>query len=207
MEVAGDPLLTEGKTPPSTRGDVLAEGDFCRQKAVMSSSRRHYPPSIRQQHSCRRLLVTPSGDSKSQSHNHQGALQRKYLAKMDSSIAPPHFLGSRIHLRYSSLDLPRKPLLYVKGSAATASAMIFLHVKQQINSCTGLHTSLRLRGNGPDCHGHLPWTAVYTALRSFIEQRVTGRGVGKDEGEQEAGRQEMDSSLHGKAVHILPHSQ
>ena len=58
-----------------------------------------------------------------------------YLAKMDSSMAPPHFLGSRIHFRYSALLLPKNPSLYVKGSAATASAIILLHT-----SCiVGIH--------------------------------------------------------------------
>lgn len=47
-------------------------------------------------------------------------------------MAPPHFLESRIHLQYSSLLLPRKPSLYVNGSAATASAMIRLHVQSLI---------------------------------------------------------------------------
>ena len=42
-------------------------------------------------------------------------------------MAPPHFWGSRIHRWYSALLLPRKPSVYVAGSAATVSAITDLH--------------------------------------------------------------------------------
>jgi len=59
-------------------------------------------------------------------------------------MAPPHFLGSRIHLRYSALLFPKNPSLYVKGSAATASAITLLHTittafnHHSLTSCTYL---------------------------------------------------------------------
>lgn len=112
----GTTLSAEGSHLPAKANSLPAEGTNCtadQQKAVGF---------------CQKVVMT----------NEQ--CRRRYLAKIDSSIAPPHFLGSKIHFRYSSLDLPKKPSLYVKGSAATASAIIFLHAQQQISAfaCTDL---------------------------------------------------------------------
>lgn len=49
-----------------------------------------------------------------------------HLDRMESSMAPPHLLGSRIHLAYSAVGLPSIPSLYCEGSCVTASAITCL---------------------------------------------------------------------------------
>ena len=74
-------------------------------------------------------------------------------------MAPPHFLGSRIHFRYSALLLPKNPSLYVKGSAATASAITLLHaIDIAVNHHSHIH-ALQHPKLCADMHAHKAGTA------------------------------------------------
>lgn len=74
-----------------------------------------------------------------------------------------------------------------------------------------LHTSLRLRGNGLECHGctepAIDSIGKCTVLCHNVEVwEGRGGGVGL-QGGYKAEEQEMVSSLHSKIAQSLPHSQ
>ena len=98
--------------------------------------------------------------------------QRTCLDKMDSSIAPPQCLASRIQVQYSGFVLPRKPSEYVWGSPATVSAMMPLQSRGRLQSYTQNCMSRK------PAHRRVPeMTCPVAAALHYIPDRVEQAAV------------------------------